>query len=1064
MVKQRMGTADVAGEVACLQRLLGFRMANLYDINAKTYMLKLAKSGEDGEKAFLVLESGTRFHTTQFIKEKSDTPSNFTLKLRKHLRTRRLESVRQLGVDRIVDFTFGSGDAAHHLLLELYSQGNVILTDSNYEVLTLLRSHRDDAKGFAIMARHPYPIHTIRLRTPVSEQQLQEALAAADDKSTLKGVLSSIHPYGPAVSDHCILTAKLEPGRLVQAQPLSQEEAIALRAGIRSWEQWLDDCERRPPEGFITLKQAGSNKKDKGGVKPPEPAPAPAAAPVAPSPDQPDAPKTGIVLEDGWFFDEFDPLVMAQRRDCRTIRFDTFDAALDEFFAKIEGQRAEQVRAHQEKAALAKLDRIRTDQGQRAEDLEKEAAEAEAKANLIEYNLEAVDAAINAVREALAAGLDWRELARMIKDERRAGNPVAGLIDSLQLERNKITLLLSNFLDEEEGDDDALTRPATKVEVDLEFNAYANARMHYENRKQRVVKQQKTIDANQKALKAAEKRALLQLSQVKAAPTGQVVRKTLWFEKFNWFISSENFLVISGRDMQQNELLVKRYLRRGDLAAAHHSQAGCACVCLSAAWDAKIVTSAWWVHHHQVSKTAPSREYLPTGSFMVRGRKNFLPPHPLLMGFGFMFKLDDSSLAGHLGERAPRLADDASSMADPAYQASLPEAAEQLDINGGDSGAESGDDGSGNGTGQEDQRGGANTASISGSVDGSAKRLSSANSALDAFMDSAADPLVNQNYSRYGLDAPADRKSGTDAALDDSGEASTAPEAGGSASAADAALELARKQERERREAKQGNSGAAGAKGKPPLPLQQPSAAEKANAAAAAAARGKRGKAKKAKDKYSEQDEEDRQLAMQLLGSAGERKDKADKKEARKVKRDSKRGAADNGAITQPPITSADLERDEPGSSGSDAEEPAQPVAQTADEKAEIAALLAEENIELITEEEREKLTQLDALTGIPRPDDILLHALPVCAPYSALQGYKYKVKLMPGSQRKGKAARQATELLTKGPEVTPREKELIKAVPEMESINAFVAGVKISMPGLQKIKNDARRNKKNKK
>lgn len=28
-------------------------------------MLKLAKSGEEGEKAFLVLESGSRFHTTQ---------------------------------------------------------------------------------------------------------------------------------------------------------------------------------------------------------------------------------------------------------------------------------------------------------------------------------------------------------------------------------------------------------------------------------------------------------------------------------------------------------------------------------------------------------------------------------------------------------------------------------------------------------------------------------------------------------------------------------------------------------------------------------------------------------------------------------------------------------------------------------------------------------------------------------------------------------------------------------------------------------------------------------------
>ena len=28
---------------------------------------------------------------------------------------------------------------------------------------------------------------------------------------------------------------------------------------------------------------------------------------------------------------------------------------------------------------------------------------------------------------------------------------------------------------------------------------------------------------------------------------------------------------------------------------------------------------------------------------------------PLVFGFGFMFKLDESSIAGHLGERAPRL-------------------------------------------------------------------------------------------------------------------------------------------------------------------------------------------------------------------------------------------------------------------------------------------------------------------------------------------------------------------------------------------------------------------------
>lgn len=46
--------------------------------------------------------------------------------------------------------------------------------------------------------------------------------------------------------------------------------------------------------------------------------------------------------------------------------------------------------------------------------------------------------------------MDWHDLEVLIKEERRAGNPVAGSIHSLQLDQNKITLLLSNLLDEEE--------------------------------------------------------------------------------------------------------------------------------------------------------------------------------------------------------------------------------------------------------------------------------------------------------------------------------------------------------------------------------------------------------------------------------------------------------------------------------------------------------------------------------------------------------------------------------------------------------------------------------------
>ncbi|CAN1281778.1 Ribosome quality control complex subunit NEMF [Linum perenne] len=168
-------------------------------------------------------------------------------------------------------------------------------------------------------------------------------------------------------------------------------------------------------------------------------------------------------------------------------------------------------------------------------------------------------------------------------------------------------------------------------------------------KKKQESKQEKTVKAHEKAFKAAERKTRMQLSQVD-------MRKVHWFEKFNWFISSENYLIISGRDAQQNEMIVKRYMSKADLYihADLHGASSTVIVCHSQAWDSKIVTSAWWVYPHQVSKTAPTGEYLTVGSFMIRGKKNFLPPHPLIMGFGLLFRLDESSLGSHLNERRVR--------------------------------------------------------------------------------------------------------------------------------------------------------------------------------------------------------------------------------------------------------------------------------------------------------------------------------------------------------------------------------------------------------------------------
>ncbi len=58
-------------------------------------------------------------------------------------------------------------------------------------------------------------------------------------------------------------------------------------------------------------------------------------------------------------------------------------------------------------------------------------------------------------------------------------------------------------------------------------------------------------------------------------------------------------------------------------------------------------------------------------------------------------------------------------------------------------------------------------------------------------------------------------------------------------------------------------------------------------------------------------------------------------------------------------------------------------------EAKEIAAILAMEKVELVPEEDKDKLHELDSFTGQPRPDDILLYALPVRKPLYIHYNYK---------------------------------------------------------------------------
>lgn len=70
----------------------------------------------------------------------------------------------------------------------------------------------------------------------------------------------------------------------------------------------------------------------------------------------------------------------------------------------------------------------------------------------------------------------------------------------------------------------------------------------------------------EKLLKKAEKQTKTEINKIDQKNTTLVIRRDpFWFEKFNWFISSENILTVCGRDQQQNDLIFKKYLNPFDI-------------------------------------------------------------------------------------------------------------------------------------------------------------------------------------------------------------------------------------------------------------------------------------------------------------------------------------------------------------------------------------------------------------------------------------------------------------------------------------------------------------------
>jgi predicted ribosome quality control (RQC) complex YloA/Tae2 family protein len=973
-MKTRFNTFDIVCTVTELQKCVGMRVNNVYDIDSKTYLIRLQRSEE---KSVILLESGSRIHETAFEWPKNMAPSGFSMKLRKHVKNKRLESLTQLGTDRIIDLQFGSGEAAYHVILELYDKGNIIFTDFELTILNVLRPHTEGDR-FKFVVREKYPKNRARESSILTKDQLVNILKGAKNGDQLKKVLVPNLEYGPGVIEHVLLKHGFTSGTKIGKTFSIENDSDRVLCALEEAEKLFANAKTCMSKGYIIQKKEERIS----------------------NPD---------TREKEYYYSnqEFHPFLYEQHASAIFKEFPSFNAAVDEFFSSLESQKLELRALQQEREALKKLENVKKDHSQRLIALEKTQEIDKQKAELITRNQELVDKAILAVQTALATQISWPDLADLIKEAASQGDEIAQRIRELKLETNHISLYLTDPYAEDasssEGETDDKIPPMV-VDVDLELSAFANGRRYYDQKRNAAKKQQKTIESQSKAFKSAEKKTKQTLKDVQTITNINKARKVYWFEKFFWFISSENYLVIAGRDQQQNELIVKRYMKPNDVyvhADIHGAssiiiknpsgqvvppktlnEAGTMAICYSVAWEAKVVTNAYWVWGEQVSKTAPTGEYLTTGSFMIRGKKNFLPLSHLILGFSFLFKLEESCVEKHKDERkvvAPGEEDINVNEAEPSKDEE-----EEVEIPDESDDEETKDEPT-NTLDIEKE----NTKNISSSDDEEDSKFPDTHIKIQHFegtkINILTEPVITNDE---------ENNSETVVYLGDNNPVVIKPH-----------------------QRIRGNSESKTKQ------KQESKSEEKEDFQKQQTKRGQKSKLKKIKEKYKDQDEEERKLRMEILQSAGSGK------EPKKNKKNKKSGNSVKTKKTEPKIIKERLpptQKPENGEDGGGEDE--EPVVQ-------------------------DELDMINSLTGVPFAEDELLFAVPVVAPYNTLANYKFKVKLTPGTGRRGKAARTAVNMFLKDRTVTAREKDLLKAVKDEHLARNLPGKVKLSAPKLQTLR-----------
>ncbi|MFB6167284.1 MAG: ribosome rescue protein RqcH [Haloferacaceae archaeon] len=617
--KRELSSVDIAALVSELRAHVGAKVDKAYLYDEGLVRLRM-RDFDRGRVELLCSVEDPKFVVSadpERVPDAPGRPPNFAMMLRNRIANADLVDVSQYEFDRIVTLTFERDDQTTTVVVELFGDGNLAVLDGTGEVVQSLHTVRLKSRTVAPGSQYEFP--DSRLNPLDVSYDGFVARMAGSDTDVVRTLATKVNFGG-----------------------LYAEEVCA-RAGVEKTLDIADATETEYEALYDAIDRLAADLRETN---------------LDPR----------LYEEDGDVVDAT-PFPLVEREGLDATEFESFNAALDVYVHRLETEdettetTGEPDRPDFE-AEIAKFERIVEQQESAIEEFADDAERERERAEAIYARYDLVDEVLTTVREARADGRSWDEIEERLAEGAERGIPAAEAVEDVDGREGTVTIRLDDLtveLDPSEGVEHNADRLYTEAKRIEEKREGAKEAVEETREQLEAVKSRREAwaaddegEGEDGDESEGDDENENENEDVDWLARSSVPLRTAehWYERFRWFHTSDDFLVVGGRDADQNEALVKKYLEPNDrffhtdahggpvtvLKATGPSEASREvafpdaslreaaqfAVSYASDWkDGRFAGDAYAVDPSQVSKTPESGEYVEKGGFVIRGDRTY---------------------------------------------------------------------------------------------------------------------------------------------------------------------------------------------------------------------------------------------------------------------------------------------------------------------------------------------------------------------------------------------------------------------------------------------------------